>query len=108
MSLSPGWVMAQTFPSAHLHSPAMAEDDEGVLGRLPRSRPGTRSAKRPAGAASGASEKADRQAAPAPAPAPSRSDPLGGGVRAATKAAGAGVRVAGTMAAELLRRLPRP
>jgi len=49
-----------------------------------------------------------RRAPSAPPPAPSRPDPLGDAVRVATKAAGAGVRVAGTVAGELLRKLPRP
>jgi len=83
----------------------MAEDDGGVLGRLPRSRPGTRSDKRVAGTAKPAPPPPRPRRAPS---APSRPDPLGDAVRVATKAAGAGVRVAGTVAGELLRKLPRP
>lgn len=138
----------------------MVEDD-GVLGNLPRSRPGTRSDKRktgrPAAAAGAAAEKAEQKGTAAERPAarakraqtgpksrarakpaatgpraagaagagaagaarrqredppwPSQSgegDPLGQAVRAATKLAGGGVRLAGSAAHEVWRRLPRP
>jgi hypothetical protein len=81
-------------------------DDGGVLGNLPRSRPGRRSEKRsdePAPprrsdppAASGGGE--DRPAA----------DPIADAIRTATGAAAAGARVANGLAREVLRRLPRP
>jgi hypothetical protein len=100
-------------------------DDGGVLGNLPRSRPGRRSEKRasagaeqPGAAAkrpssrSGAARKGPSPRRPAEAsrtPAPSRSaDPVGGVIRGAAKAAGTGVRVAGAVAQEVLRRVPRP
>jgi hypothetical protein len=56
-----------------LESPSMADDD-GVLGNLPNSRPGRRSAKRdaggrPAGSAGKAAAKAERAGKPAAKPA---------------------------------------
>ena len=129
-------------------------DDEGVLGKLPNSRPGTRSAKRDSGgrpsrAASRAAAKAEAEGKPAakvppgskprakakPAatakpgrgaagagarpgaerrqPAdPSRPQPSGDAVtsvvRGAATVAATGVRVAGAVTQEILRRLPRP
>src|SRR5215212_3970738 len=84
-----GAITAAMYPErAGLESPAMA-DDEGVLGNLPRSRPGKRSAKRdsagtPSKAASRAAVKAEagRKAAAKPARAASP--------KAGTKAAAAG------------------
>jgi hypothetical protein len=96
-------------------------DDGGVLENLPRSRPGRRSEKR-ASAGAGAATKRS-QARPKgsasrtggraedrkPQPAAARSaDPVGDAIRGAAKAAETGVRVAGTVARELLRRVPRP
>jgi len=96
-------------------------DDGGVLENLPRSRPGRRSEKR-ASAGGGAATKrsrarpkgsSTRTERPAehrqPQPAARRSaDPVGDAIRVAAKAAETGVRVAGTVARELLRRVPRP
>jgi hypothetical protein len=96
-------------------------DDRGVLGNLPRSRPGQRSAKRagkPAGEGSGeaaspaAATKARRAARPKPAAGerqetPSGGDPIGSAVRGVTVLAATGARVAGGVAREVLRRLPR-
>jgi hypothetical protein len=81
-------------------------DDGGVLGNLPRSRPGRRSEKRseePAppsrqAPAAGASDPDDRPPA----------DPIADAIRTATGAAAAGARVANGLAREVLRRLPRP
>jgi hypothetical protein len=86
-------------------------DEESVLGNLPRSRPGQRSEKRDrprpaaggrraAGAATG--EKADG------AGARSDGDPVGDAIRATARLAGTGARVAGAVAQEVLRRIPRP
>ena len=146
------------------------DEDGGVLGRLPRSRPGTRSEKREGQAesgvagAAGPSRKPERgpqpkaaRAQPTPARAqgarpkaarakrgrtpdggrtpdarpkttgaepsyasgerakaeraaksePRAADPVGDVVRTAGQVAGAGFRVAGTLAQGLLRRLPR-
>ena len=127
-------------------------DDDGVLGNLPKSRPGKRSAKRSGAAAkrSGAAGRPAKAAAKAavraeaagkPAAKPPRTarttapkggsgdrvevdpayrgkaqreptqpsdDPLGAVVRGATGLAVTGVRVAGAVTQELLRRLPRP
>jgi hypothetical protein len=146
-----------------LESPSMA-DDGGVLGNLPSSRPGRRSAKRstggtPAKSAGEAAERAEvagkaaarptrtpkaartspkpgrkaagaaspggqaggparaRQPAGATAPDPrssrpieaeASSEPLAVAVRTAAGLAFTGVRVAGALTQELLRRLPRP
>ncbi len=110
----------------------MAEDpktpeDPGVLGSLPRTRPGRRSDKRSAGrpaeAAGAAARKAEsgdaaaarsprpkrRPAAPAPEPAPEarRRGPIDDAVHTAGSIAGAGARIAEGLAKEVLRRLPR-
>ena len=86
-------------------------DDGGVLGNLPRSRPGQRSHKRAA---------TPREAAKPSRPAPKRAKPpvaqeakaggsaVGDVVRAVTSLAAGGVRLAGGTAREVLRRLPRP
>jgi hypothetical protein len=129
-------------------------DDEGVLGKLPNSRPGTRSEKRasadrPGKTASRAAAKAEaggkpaakaapgskprarakpaatakpgraaagagartaaerRQPADPPRPEPS-GDAVTSVVRGAATVAATGVRVAGAVTQEILRRLPRP
>ena len=113
-------------------------DEGGVLGNLPSSRPGRRSAKRdrPAKTAARAATKAEAsgkaaakpartskaaRTSPKPrppvekprppvepvAPAPS-DDPGGAAVRTAAGVAVTGVKVAGAVTKELLRRLPRP
>jgi hypothetical protein len=107
--------------------PTRAED-AGVLGNLPRTRPGRRSDKRPAGrpaeAAGAAARKAEtgdaaaartprrgrRPASPAqkPSPEPRRRGPIEDAVHAAGSIAGAGARIAEGLAKEVLRRLPRP
>jgi hypothetical protein len=109
-------------------------DDGGVLGNLPRSRPGQRSEKRTGRAAAEAAapkERAQpgktagarpsgggarRQAAGARAstgappkqPASHAGDPVGDAIRTVTGVAATGARVAGGVAREVLRRLPRP
>jgi hypothetical protein len=109
-------------------------DDGGVLGNLPRSRPGHRSEKRTgsraakAGAAGTAEAGAgtagrprqpaaapNRSARPRPSTAPpppqpgsSAGDPVGDAIRTVTGVAATGARVAGGVAREVLRRLPRP
>jgi hypothetical protein len=118
-------------------------DDGGVLGNLPNSRPGKRSAKRdrPAKTAAKAATKAEAggKAAAKPArsssrrtaavkggegrrvavdpvmrgkvqrdPAESSGDAVGAVVRGAAGLAVTGVKVAGAVTQELLRRLPRP
>ncbi|MEA2373621.1 MAG: hypothetical protein QOD53_84 [Thermoleophilaceae bacterium] len=111
----------------------MSDDDRGVMGNLPRSRPGTRSAKRksagtPSGGASRAKSgpkpaarsksssssarktpakprtAAARPARPRPEPSSRRPDPVAEVVRLGVKVAGAGLGVA----ASVLKRLPRP
>jgi hypothetical protein len=79
----------------------MEPEGGGVLRNLPRSRPGTRSQKRVAGAAK-------RAAPPTPPPNEREAEPTNGPVQALAGAAGTGVRVAGALSRELLRRLPRP
>ena len=103
-------------------------EDAGVLGNLPRTRPGRRSDKRSAGrpaeTAGAAARKSDtgggaaartpppkrRRPAPAakPAPEPQRRGPIGEVVHTAGSLAGAGARVVDGLAREVLRRLPRP
>jgi hypothetical protein len=129
-------------------------DDGGVLGRLPRSRPGTRSEKRaeagespdqqaarsrPAASTARAAKSAEQRKAKASRPAkaaakgragqgagarsgagraprPSHSvppeprprDPIAGAVRTGVKVAEGGIKLAGGITRELLRRLPRP
>ena len=83
-----------------------SQDDAGVLGNLPRTRPGRRSEKRASGATTTAAPPPPE---PAPAEAPEgSSDPLGEIVRGGLRVAGTGVRVADSVAREVLRRLPRP
>jgi hypothetical protein len=125
----------------------MSEENDSVLGNLPRSRPGVRSEKREsskradgAGAAAGsppaqaatpstkprtkaaarpkaAPPRATRARKPAaerpPQPPPSRpsdtpTDPIGMALKAGETVAVTGLKVAGRMAGEVWRRLPRP
>ena len=102
-------------------------DDPGVMGNLPRSRPGRRSAKRDGGKPKTAGAKSTRSRAASPKrttpPKPRAStprqaerprppvktppkgpDPVGDAVRIAGKLAGAGLGIA----AGVLKRLPRP
>jgi hypothetical protein len=104
----------------------MSSDEPGLLGNLPRSRPGTRSDKRataskpPARPKTAAAKKrakpaaprpaaatAPRKPAPRPVPAPEPNAPAGP-LRSAAKVAGTGLRVAEGVTREVLRRLPRP
>jgi hypothetical protein len=111
-------------------------DEGGVLGNLPNSRPGKRSAKRerpakaartstakrasakPGAAAAGAARPRRRTTAvkrggtadgvdPVREPEPS-GDAVSAVVRTAAGLAATGVKVAGAITQELLRRLPRP
>ena len=105
----------------------MSDENEGILGNLPRSRPGVRSEKRAAGgkqtagtakrtaAAKPKQPRAPKPRAsaaksppPPPPPAPKSEDPIGLAVRAAGQVAETGFKVASRMASEVLRRLPRP
>jgi hypothetical protein len=110
-------------------------DEEGVLGNLPRSRPGTRSAKRAdkpadsgragraaprtaksragrpkpvAGARRAAGAAAGEKHSPPRPQAASSSGPVGGVLRTVTSLAGGGARLAHGAARGILRRLPRP
>jgi hypothetical protein len=112
-------------------------EDGGVLGNLPRTRPGHRSEKRAAGrpaeAAGAAARKAEAGDGPAARTArPTQRKPTGtrarrpaapaseqpsesasggileGALHGAGRIAGAGARVAEGLARELVRRLPRP
>jgi hypothetical protein len=87
------------------------DEDNGVLGNLPRSRPGTRSQKRDAPAPAARSQpprQARSRPKPPPAPAPQAGDPVGDAVRGAARAAGAGLKLANGVTREFLRRLPKP
>jgi hypothetical protein len=102
-------------------------DDQGVLGNLPRSRPGQRSEKRESRAersGGGTASRAQRSGAkaaappagtrprssarPKPAPAAASSDPVTGAIRGAAGLALTGAKVATGVTREVLRRLPRP
>ena len=73
----------------------MNGEDPGLLGNLPRSRPGTRSQKR-----DGPPPQAPTPAAPGPE-GRDRADAVGDALRTAA-------RTAGDVTREILRRLPRP
>lgn len=110
---------------------AMSEENDGILGNLPRSRPGVRSDKRASASGSGsppapkpkrpagpkakpaaAKPKAEPKAAPPPPtpppPPPQPSDPIGIALKAGETVALTGLKVAGRVAGEVMRRLPRP
>ena len=103
----------------------MTDDDGGVLGNLPRSRPGQRSEKRTGQTAAKAAEPKGpvqpnraaprkktatrpRASAPRQEPAAHAGDPVGDAIRTVAGVAGLGAKVAGGVAREVLRRLPRP
>lgn len=116
----------------------MTDEEPGLLGNLPRSRPGTRSDKRgqtggskpapklsqaakPGVKSTAAAKKpaaaAKKPAAPKRAPAPEpRPEPVASKsvppspspLESAVKVAGAGLRVAEGVTREVLKRLPRP
>ena len=80
----------------------MSPDDPGMLGNLPRSRPGRRSEKR-----SGTARPSPSP--PAPRTEPERADDaVGDALRVAARGVGTGLRVANGVTREVLRRLPRP
>ncbi|HZI90750.1 MAG TPA: hypothetical protein VFD31_03865 [Thermoleophilaceae bacterium] len=99
-------------------------DDPGLLGNLPRSRPGTRSDKRASGSAPkpapAAAKPKPRPTAkprpgakvsnpkPRPAPETQPGDPVSEALKAAARIASAGARTANGVTREILRRLPRP
>ena len=106
----------------------MNENPDGILGNLPRSRPGVRSEKRAGGksppkrtppkartaAAKPSAVKANKAAPrPRPKPAPAKPTPAGGdsierAVHLVGEVAETGVRVVAKVAGGVLRRLPRP
>jgi hypothetical protein len=83
---------------------AMSAEEGGLLGDLPRRRPGTRSSKRADGAS---------RPRPSPPPAAEPAAPRTAGdlatepLRLAVGAAEAGLKVASRITGELIRRLPR-
>jgi hypothetical protein len=101
-------------------------DDQGVLGNLPRSRPGQRSEKRGSRAKPDAAGTAKAtapprgtrprsSARPTPAarepqrpPAGGDGDPVRGAIRGVAGLAFTGAKVATGVTREVLRRLPRP
>ena len=99
----------------------MSEQNDGVLGNLPRSRPGVRSEKRASGGKAAKPRpkpKTTPKAAPKTAPPPPRTppppqpgqpaDPIGIALKAGETVARTGFKVAGRVAGEVMRRLPRP
>jgi hypothetical protein len=92
---------------------AQPAEERGVLGNLPRTRPGRRSEKRAAGRPAASAPKADsggvKTASPPEPPRESGTGgPLEGLAHGVGKVAGAGVRAAGGLAREFIRRVPRP
>jgi hypothetical protein len=84
-------------------------DEGGVLGNLPNSRPGKRSAKRDRPAKAAAKPASPRHRGKVRhEPAEASGDPLSAVVRNAAGLGLTGFRVAGALTQELLRRLPRP
>jgi hypothetical protein len=80
----------------------MEPDEAGMLGKLPRSRPGRRSEKR-------AGTPPDRARTSTPPSGRAReSEPLADALSFAGSLAGAGVRTGAALTRGLLRRLPRP
>ena len=106
----------------------MNENPDGILGNLPRSRPGVRSDKRAGGGATpkppAATPKharppkpratrppAAKAAAPKPPPAPKAApsrDPVEQAVHLVGEVAETGIKVVAKVAVGVLRRLPRP
>ena len=78
----------------------MSRDEPGLLGNLPRTRPGRRSDKRPA-------EPAEPPSAGPPPRRERDADSVGTALRVAGRAAEAGVRIANGVTRGVLRRLPR-
>jgi hypothetical protein len=94
---------------------AAGGEEPGVLGNLPRSRPGQRSDKRAAGEKRrGTTARSTQRRAPrrpvkrAEAIPPRGSDPVGDVLRGVGQVAEAGLTVAAGVTREVLRRLPRP
>jgi hypothetical protein len=83
-----------------------AEATDAAAARPARRR--TSRSRRQAPAAAPKSARAIREEPSAGALDGETGGPIGGAVHAATKVAGTGVRVAGALAHEVLRRLPRP
>jgi len=81
--------------------PRMPQEERGLLGDLPRTRPGTRSAKR------GEREPGGRPEPPEAAPAPTAGELATEPLRLVVGAAEAGLKVASRVTGELMRRLPR-
>jgi hypothetical protein len=100
------------------------ENPDGILGNLPRSRPGVRSDKRAGGAsppkstpakpkAAGAKPRATKatakpKAPPPPPPPQKQPDTMARAVQLAGDVAETGIKVAAKVAVGVLRRLPRP
>jgi hypothetical protein len=89
----------------------MSDETDGVLGNLPRSRPGVRSDKRAAASKPRPAKPRSPRATkppPPPPPPPASDDPLAAAVKAAGQVAETGIKVAARVAGGVLRRLPRP
>jgi hypothetical protein len=122
-------IVRGSFGATFADKSAMSEENDSVLGNLPRSRPGVRSDKRAsskraggAGATAGsppapkakpkpkAAPRARKQPAEQspPSAAPPPATPLASAIKAGETVAVTGLKVAGKLAGEVLRRLPRP
>lgn len=99
LGLPPDSLYSRTYALDHFWHTA-AVDEGGLLGDLPRSRPGTRSPKRDA--------RTPPPRAPEPEPrAPEPGDLASEALRAAMGVAETGLKVASRVTAEVIRRVPR-
>jgi hypothetical protein len=90
---------------------AMSEPTDGILGNLPRSRPGVRSDKRASAARAGGATPSPPAPEPKPGEAASEApaeSAIGLAIGAGETVARTGVKVAARVAGGVLRRLPRP
>jgi len=85
----------------------MAPDDPGVLGNLPRSRPGTRSAKRQGSASGPSASKATSKTGESAPDHPDEPDGISAAVRGAGQMAEAALGAASRAAGGLVGRLTR-
>lgn len=83
----------------------MSAEEDGILGNLPRSRPGRRSARRETPSTAAGPPPSSRRS-PDPEPPPT-GDALGGALRAAGQLTEAGLKAASKLAGGALGRLPR-
>ena len=101
----PAQAAAEAAEQAERGATAAAEPAPGAAKRAPRAAEAAPTKPRPA---PGAGPRRGARRPERPSAERSHPDPVGGLIRGAAKAAGAGVRVTGAVAHEVFRRLPRP